>query len=51
MGNKKTQKKRRAPGTDKKTRSKGTGHINPNNLLNSDWSKMQKMVNVYSGLI
>ena len=51
MGNKKTQKQRRAPGTDKKTRSKGIGHTNPNNLLNSDWSKIQKMVDVCFGLI
>ena len=42
MGNKKTQKQRRAPGTDKKTRSKGIGYQNPKYLLNSDWSMMKK---------
>ena len=37
MGNKKTQKVRRAAGTNRKTRSKGTGHNHPNPMLDADW--------------
>ena len=40
MGNKKTKKQLRRAGTDKKTMSKGFGHINPNEILVSDWLKI-----------
>ena len=39
MGNKRTQKQRRLPGSWKKTRSLGNGYINPNSMLKSDWLK------------
>ena len=51
MGNKKTQKQRRVPGTDKKTRSKGIGYQNPKYLLNSDWSMMQKVRRVFWAIL
>ena len=37
MANKKNSKKKRTPGTWNKTKSKGTGHISPILILNSDW--------------
>jgi len=44
MGNKRTKKVRRSAGTDKKTMSKGNGHINPNEMLLSDWLKIFKLL-------
>ena len=37
MANKKNSKKKRTLGTWNKSRSKGTGHINPMWILNADW--------------
>ena len=44
MGNKRTKKVRRSAGTDKNTMSKGNGHINPNEMLLSDWLKIFKLL-------
>ena len=44
MGNKRTQKQRRAAGTNMKTKSKGTGHENPSSMLSPDWLKFKIVV-------
>ena len=44
MGNKTTLKVRKRLGKHNYARSKGTGHINPNFILNSDWLKLKMRI-------
>ena len=37
MGNKKTKKRQKSAGFHNKTKSKGTGHTNPNQIQIADW--------------